>query len=240
MVRRIRPLASAVSKNLKNPLAGLLLVLAVSAVHGQVVITEIMYHPPSDDDGDEFIELYNPGPGSVNLENWCFDGINLCFQAGDSIEADSYEVVALAGGQFFDTYGIVPLGEYTLTVADDNGERIALKNAASVVVDEVTYDDGPPWPVTPDGLGPSLELIDASLDNDDPRNWHASVHASEHTAGAANSVAQVGLPPWISNVQHNDPQPDIDPVLVTAEIQAATTVDFTYVIGAENPPTEMR
>ena len=42
----------------------------------------------------------------------------------------------------------------------EHGERLSLLDATPAVVDEVPFDDGPPWPVTPDGLGPSLELID--------------------------------------------------------------------------------
>jgi hypothetical protein len=71
--------------------------LAVSSAFGQVVITEIMYHPGSEDNGDEFIEIYNPGPTAVDLSNWCFDGVALCFDLGDSIPADTYLVVAPAG-----------------------------------------------------------------------------------------------------------------------------------------------
>ena len=63
------------------------------------------------------------------------------------------------------------------------------------------FDDGGQWPVTPDGLGPSLELIDPDQDNTTPRNWHASV-ADGGTPGTLNSVDAAGLPPWIDGVQH--------------------------------------
>ena len=162
--------------------------------------------------------------------------------------------MAPAGGQFEDTYEFPPFREYTQTVLNDNGERIALLDDLGAVVDEVSYDDGPPWPVTPDGLGPSLELIDPGEDNDDPRNWHASVaptcgqtETSCHTAGFENSVSQTGLPPWIENVQHGDPQPGIDPIVVTATVQGASTVDFTSTgrnspgsIGRRPPPRDRK
>ena len=208
-------------KYLKNLFTGFFLFfLLASSAFGQVVITEIMYHPGSGENGDEFIEIYNPGPTAVDLSNWCFEGVLLCFDPGDSIPADTYLVVAPAGGGFFDTYGEDPYREWDpLSALDDSGERLALLDDTTptpVVVDEVAFDDSPPWPVTPDGLGPSLELIDFTLDNDTPRNWHASTAAAGHTAGDPNDVASTGYPPWIENVQHPaDPQP-MDPLVVTA------------------------
>jgi len=41
---------------------------------------------------------------------------------------------------------------------DGGGERVALIDLKGRVVDEVTYDDAAPWPVEPDGHGPSLSL----------------------------------------------------------------------------------
>ena len=45
----------------------------------QVVINELQYHPFSDDHGEEYVELYNPGPAAVDLSGWQFsDGVDLC------------------------------------------------------------------------------------------------------------------------------------------------------------------
>jgi hypothetical protein len=225
-------------------LAGLFVCAIASSASGQVVINEIMYHPGSDEDGDEFIEIHNAGASPVDLSNWSMDGVLLSFQPGDTIAAGAYLVLGPAGGQTEATYGVAPFRTYdALTALDDNGERLALLDATLAVVDEVTYDDGPPWPVTPDGLGPSLELIDALEDNATPRNWHASTAPAGHTAGAANSVASVGLPPWIASVQHSPdpPQPDLDPIVVTATVQpvAPMSVELHYVIGADRPAVEV-
>ena len=45
------------------------LIVPLSSALANVVITEIMYHPVSDLDEDEFIELYNTSGTTVNLEN---------------------------------------------------------------------------------------------------------------------------------------------------------------------------
>src|SRR5262249_47054879 len=39
------------------------------------------------------------------------------------------------------------------------------------VIDEVRYDNNPPWPADADGAGSSLQLIDPSQDNNRVGNW---------------------------------------------------------------------
>ena len=56
-----------------------------------VIINEIMYHPESDIDFDEFIEIYNTTASPIDLTDWCFtDGVVLCFGPGTTIGANSY------------------------------------------------------------------------------------------------------------------------------------------------------
>jgi hypothetical protein len=207
---------------------GALTLLIPLAASAQVVITEIMYHPLSDENGDEFVEIYNAGGVVQDLSNWCFDGIEFCFDPGASIAVGQYLVLATDATQFQATYGFPPDHVYLLEL-NDNGERLSLLDGTMVVQDEVIYDDGGQWPVTPDGLGPSLELIDPALDNSVPRNWHAS-SANGGTPGALNSVDQDGLPPWIENVQHTANVQPSDPVVVTATVLDATSVQLTYLI----------
>jgi len=197
-----------------------------------VVITELMYHPPSDVEGDEFVELLNTGAVDVDMQDWCFDGIDLCFPAGTILSAGQFLVLASDAARFETTYGFPPDHAY-LARLDNSGERIALLDALSQVVDEVIYLDVPPWPVTPDGLGPSLEVIDPDEDNATPRNWRASIDPGGHTAGQVNSVDSSGLPPWIEQVSHtSDPAPS-DPVVVTARVHDALTVELTYRVDFE-------
>src|ERR1051325_5175839 len=58
-----------------------------------VVISEIMFHPSSGDDGQEYIELYNKGDAAANLTGWSFDkGITYNFSGG-SLNPGNYLVV---------------------------------------------------------------------------------------------------------------------------------------------------
>ncbi len=160
-----------------------------------VEINEIMYHPISQDNDDEFVELYNRGENPVDVGGWRFmDGIDYAFPPGTSIAADGYLVVARNASRLLTNYpGLDPLivfGDYGGSLSDA-GERIRLgmpdsiletnlangtilTNYFFVVVDEVTYADGGQWGEWADGGGSSLELIDPRSDNRLPTNWRDS------------------------------------------------------------------
>ena len=60
-----------------------------------VVINEVMYHPITADDNEQFIEIHNRSGAAVNLGGWSFvDGVDFDFPEGSSIPAGGYIVVA--------------------------------------------------------------------------------------------------------------------------------------------------
>ncbi|MCA9215621.1 MAG: lamin tail domain-containing protein, partial [Planctomycetales bacterium] len=66
----------------------------VSDQSRQVVISELMYHPSSEIDAEEFIELRNNGAAAVDVTGWQFNkGVDFVFPAA-SIPAVGYLVVA--------------------------------------------------------------------------------------------------------------------------------------------------
>ena len=86
-----------------------------------------------------------------------------------------------------------------------------------------------PGPSSADGTGPSLELIDATLENNDFLNWAAATNAAGRTPGAANSVRRVGLGPRITNVTAAPASPAAnEPVTVTATITDQTSAMLRY------------
>ncbi len=212
----------------KSSILCLAVLLALSLpqlASADVVISEIMYHPAANE-AAEFLELYNSGGSAVNLESWCIDGIDFCFDAGATIGVGQYLVLASDATAFQAAYGFPPDHTFAGTLSNA-GETLLLQDNALATVDEVAYDDQGEWPVTPDGLGPSCELIDPAQDNNTPRNWRAATAPAGHTAKALNSVAATGLPPWITNVVHSTGAPST-PLQVTAQVLAATAVDLIY------------
>jgi hypothetical protein len=59
---------------MRSVVALIVAALATTAV-AQLRVTEIMYDPASDDGRWEWIEVYNPGPGEVNLDGWVVDRV---------------------------------------------------------------------------------------------------------------------------------------------------------------------
>lgn len=199
------------------------------AAPADVVINEIMYSPLSENDGDEFLELYNKGPDPVDLSGWSFSGITLVFPAGTTIAANGYLVVGKDAARFQTTYGAPPNAVYTGSLSN-GGEAITLKDASAVTVDTVTYDDVAPWPGTPDGQGTSLELIDPNADDADYLDWAASTSPAGSTPRAANSVRRsTGLGPRITGVTPSTTTPAPNQqVTITATVTGQTSASVRY------------
>ncbi|MBN2784478.1 MAG: lamin tail domain-containing protein, partial [Pontiellaceae bacterium] len=156
-----------------------------------VVINEIMYHPISDSNNDEYIELYNRTASAVDLSGWRLQGgISYEFPSNTVIAAGAYLVVAENRTNLIARYTQLnesnTYGNYSGSLAN-GGERIALSmvddlistNALNEVttnwfyipIDEVTYLDGGRWGEWSDAGGSSLELIDPDADNRQPSSW---------------------------------------------------------------------
>ncbi|HEX5221186.1 MAG TPA: lamin tail domain-containing protein [Verrucomicrobiae bacterium] len=156
----------------------------------QLVINEIMYHPISESDDDEYLEIYNRGPETVALDGWRIEGgISFSFPSNATIAAGGYVVVAKNLSNLLTKYPQLnatnAFGNYSSTLAN-GGERIALAmpedlistdgqnvvtNIFYITVDEVTYADGGRWGKWSDGGGSSLELIDPDADNRLAPSW---------------------------------------------------------------------
>jgi hypothetical protein len=156
---------------------------AASAAASDVVISELMYHAPDTDPlyaDVEFIELTNTGSSAVDVGGWSFtNGITLAtadqaLPAGLTMPAGGRIVGTNDTALFQAKYGFAADFSYAGTALSNGGEEVTLVDASATTVDDVTYDDAAPWPVAPDGYGPSLEVSDLAVDNADPANWHAS------------------------------------------------------------------
>jgi hypothetical protein len=74
-------------------------------------------------------------------------------------------------------------GEFHFNLNND-GESLYLFNPAGFLVDSLQYSNQYPWPIAPDGNGPTLALIDSHQDNANPLNWTTS--SGHGTPGASN------------------------------------------------------
>ena len=165
-------------------LAGFSLGSSLAAAN-RVLINEIHYNPDVKTERVEFVELYNAGTNTVDLGGWYFsDGIQFTFPAGTPLAPGAYKVVAENPVALATKFGYAgALGPYAGGLSK-YGEKIALRDSAGEVENEVDYQLGFPWPTVGDAPGYSIELIDPALDNDLGGSWRASV------AGAVSQQSQ--------------------------------------------------
>ena len=127
-----------------------------------VKINEIMYNLPGLDRNREWIELFNGAPEAINITGWTF------FE----YSTNSYHLFTLGQGSM-----VIPAGGYVIAAVDattflnehpacnctviesgfwlsNTGDSITLKDASSVIVDEVSYHNS--WGAS--GNGKTLEL----------------------------------------------------------------------------------
>jgi len=199
-----------------------------------LVINEINYNgPESGTDTTEFIEIYNADGDVVDLSGFYFSaGVDFTFPQGASVEPADYLVVAFDSSAFRNTYGFDADYVWTSGGLSNGGEQITLNDNNDRVVDDVTYDDAGGWPTSPDGSGPTLELIDPALDNSLAENWQGS-YVTGGTPGAMNSEMPEPETVAIAEIQMPTDTTDASPYagqLVTIKGLVTAAGDESYFI----------
>src|SRR5438045_639429 len=111
-------------------------VFTLRADEKDIVINEIMYHPPLELEDLQYVELYNRGKTSVDLSGWSFSkGINYVFPKSTRLEVGEYLVVCHNVKAFAGNYGgkIAALGDFEGKISH-RGEKIQLDNADGAVI----------------------------------------------------------------------------------------------------------
>lgn len=136
-------------------------------------ITEIMYNPIGGNDY-EFIELQNIGQAQVQLSSASFEGIRFTFPPDTFIKPGEAMILARNLNAFTQRYPNIEVAGIYQGQLSNRGERITLQSPQGHVLASVDYDDENDWPLSPDGTGDSLVLVDYSGDANNPASWQAS------------------------------------------------------------------
>ncbi|MCP4451482.1 MAG: hypothetical protein GY809_08475, partial [Planctomycetes bacterium] len=194
-------------------------------VLSDLVINEINYDPDVKTHPVEFIEILNTGLSTVPLKDWRLDdAVVYAFSDSAVIEPGAMIVVAQDPAWVRNKWNHLAthqvLGPFDGKLSNQ-GERVDLIDPEGQLADRVDYGAGFPWPTVGDplsgtGSGASMQLIDATLDNDLGGAWRSALP----TPGQGNSqVAMHNATPAIRQVKHRPKQPLAgEAVVVSAKI----------------------
>src|SRR3989344_3911678 len=174
-------------------LLGMFFVVAPQVVHGQVVISEIMYDLEGTDTGREWVEIHNTSGVDVDLSSWKFfesetnHGLTVA-QGSGVVPASGFAVIADTPAKFLADWsgysGVLFDSSFSLS---NTGELLSLKNG-DAVVDTVSYasDQGAL------GDGNSLQKSGSS--------WLPATP----TPGAANASSASAPPPASTSTENSN------------------------------------
>ena len=184
-----------------------------------IVISELNYHPPSNDVRDEFVELFNAGDLPVDLTAWRFTaGISYVFPQGMILDPQQYLLVVADVRYAADRYPAARIvGDFRGRLSN-SGERVRLENADGVPVVDFRYADDGSWPRQadgnaeprhagdPGGQSMTLELVHPAFDPAFGGSWAAeSVHGTP--GGPRDNGAWDDPPPVVYELGFDPPLP---------------------------------
>lgn len=201
----------------------------------RVVLNEIMYHPPDDQEELQFIEIHNPGATPADLSGWSLkSGVKALIPKQTLLPAGGFLVICKNIPAFRSRYGtnILVAGIFSGKLSH-KGEKVVLADSSGQPVDQVTYSDAPPWPLGADGYGSSLERICPAQTSESPANWVSSALFPGRTLGGTPGQTNTGYSshplPVLSKIQFGPGQPGT-PIRVTAELTDEKGVESVSLI----------
>ena len=220
---------------------------------GPLVISEIMYAPPSASNHLEFIEIANPAPDMAAVLTRCQldGGVTYSFPTGQTLAAESALVIlpfdpnaasnSALLASFQATYGVTNtsllLGPYS-GILDNSGERIRLlcpdeppteetNYYPMLTLDEVEYSPSAPWPTDAAGTDASLERSLPAAWGDSSTSWSA---ANPPTPGSLPEPA-VTFTLTVASA-HGSPSPSVGAHSIAADTALSNSVPSPVYSGS--------
>ena len=162
------------------------------------LVDEINYNSSLSEDAGDWFELFNYASLDIDLSGWRIMDKNknaYTIPEGTILPADGYLVFyqdARFQIQFPDvTNKIGPLN----FGYDGQGDVILLYDDSGELFQSVGFDDEAPYPLSPDGGGTALQIVNIALNINDPLNWIESCPEGSpgvvYTAPCANAVEEI-------------------------------------------------
>ena len=206
---------------------GFILIIIISLKgSANLLINEVMYDPLTNDNYNEWIELYNPTNQSINISGWSITDN----YSNDLLEADfdhgngstiilpyGYAIIADHGTRVYENFSIsnntIRLYVYDSAIGNglgNNQDKLILKNTTGVEIDSVEWGyDYPDVPGTPADLvdeGHSLARYKNMDTNDTSNDFYETkipTPGSENLFTLAQRLDLEIYPLYIAKIQNN-------------------------------------
>lgn len=161
-----------------------------------LVINEINYKSAESHPTGDWVEIYNPAQQPKDISSFFLKDQ----QAEHTFEFPPQTILPAEGflvvcRDTLDFKAFVPQAEKYIGNMQfglgSGGDQVRLFNAGWQLIDSVHYDNQPPWPTAPDGLGFTLELVSPFADNTLAQNWHSSINFGGSPGKPNSSTALV-------------------------------------------------
>ena len=212
----------------------------------EVIVSEICYQSGPYNYTEDWIEIYNPNPDSVDLSGWIIKDMNdnnsyvipsNCFIKPNDyfIIAKNFEVFQFKYPYLKNVIGSFGNGDFGFGLSAKE-DQVLIYNPNKELVDSVYYENTHPWPQIADNPGGSIQLTNLLSDNSDPANWKYSIQ-NVFTPGAENKFDTIpslilSKPYTISQnninefVSQNYPNPFTDLTKIKIVVPSAKSIEL--------------
>ncbi len=200
-------------------------------------VTEINYKSAPNADAGDWVELFNPGASTLELEGAQIqdgNGNAYTIPAGTSILPGGYHVFYQDEAKFTSQFPNVtnatgPLG-FGL---NGNGDMLRLFTPNGKVYLSMCFDDAAPWPNGPDGNGYTLETDSIGANINDAGSWFAGCLGGSPGQAFDPNCGNVGVleHPVPSSILRVWPNPASDMLFFRFEEDIATTFTLMDILG---------
>jgi len=114
-----------------------------------LVINEVNYRSPNNQQNIEFIEIFNTSSSTVDISDWSLsDAVDFKFPFGTSIDPQEYLIVVSNLQEFTNEFPNVTTNVYDSFIGklSNDGETIKLLDANCIEIDKVDYKSWQEWP----------------------------------------------------------------------------------------------
>lgn len=181
--------------------------LLAAPVQAKILLSEVLYDAPNNDNTEEFVELYNDSCSAVDLAGYSLSDNSATFQLSGTLAANSYFVVAKNAAALQSLYGKpVQLSGMTLALGN-SGDYVRLLQG-NTELDLVAFENAVSgWPITAvDKPIERKQLPDTHSVNDwqvsaaaNPGSGPLTVSCSGDGGGGDNSSGSINLPAYYQN-----------------------------------------